>query len=119
MTFDPSPSWKESSPACWRRCHSSLAFLGLRYPVAMLPILLFEVTWKVIWIGAVAIPHAVAGDMDAGVREVLVSCSLIVVAVVPWRVLARDLRPLVFVGGCSRRVAGGNRCRRFRRSPTT
>lgn len=57
----------------------------------MLPILLFDVAWKVIWIGAVAIPHVVTGEMDAGVREVLVSCSLVVViiAVVPWRYVWR------------------------------
>jgi len=35
---------------------SLLAFLGLRYPVRMLPILLLEVNWKLIWIGTVAIP---------------------------------------------------------------
>jgi hypothetical protein len=33
------------------------AFLGLRYPVGMLPILLFEVTWKLIWIGTVEDPQ--------------------------------------------------------------
>jgi hypothetical protein len=27
----------------------------------MLPILLFEVVWKLIWIAAVAIPHLVSG----------------------------------------------------------
>src|SRR3954454_5949848 len=35
---------------------SLLAFLGLRYPVAMLPVLLFEVGWKLIWMGVVGIP---------------------------------------------------------------
>jgi hypothetical protein len=66
---------------------SLLAFLGLRYPVRMLPILLFEVIWKVIWISAVATPHLVSGDMDDATRKVLVTSSLVVViiAVIPWR----------------------------------
>jgi len=65
---------------------SLLAFLGLRYPVRMLPILLFEVIWKVIRIAAVALPHLVADDIDAATREVLFNCSLvaIIVAVIPW-----------------------------------
>jgi hypothetical protein len=41
---------------CLLTAMSLLAFLGLGYPVRMLPILLFEVTWKLIWIGTVAIP---------------------------------------------------------------
>ena len=66
---------------------SLLAFLGLRYPIRMLPILLFEVTWKVIWIAAVAIPHLVAGDIDAATSDLLFNCSFVVVilAVIPWR----------------------------------
>ena len=66
---------------------SVLALLGLRYPVRMLPILLFEVAWKLIWIGTVGIPHLVSGDMDAAAREVLFNCSFVVViiAVIPWR----------------------------------
>jgi len=73
--------------ACLLTAMSLFAFLGLRYPVRMLPILLFEVTWKVIWIAAVAIPHLVSHDMNAATREVLFSCSFVVVilAVVPWR----------------------------------
>jgi hypothetical protein len=68
---------------------SLLAFLGLRYPVAMLPVLLFETAWKLIWLAAVALPKALAGDLDAATQEVLVSCSLVVVviAVTPWRLV--------------------------------
>jgi hypothetical protein len=47
---------------------SLLAFLGLRCPVRMLPILLFEVICKVIWIAAVAVPHLVPDDIDAATR---------------------------------------------------
>jgi hypothetical protein len=77
----------EGVVACLLTGMSLLAFLGLRYPVAMLPILLFEVTWKVIWIAAVGVPHLVADDLDAATRDVLVNCSLVViiVAVIPWR----------------------------------
>jgi hypothetical protein len=65
---------------------SLLAFLGLRYPVQMLPLLLFDSLWKSIWLVSVAIPHLIAGDMDAAMSSVLFSVSLVVVilAVVPW-----------------------------------
>jgi hypothetical protein len=65
---------------------SLLAFLGLRYPVKMLPVLLFESLWKLLWLGLVAVPNAAAGTLDQAMTEVLVNCSLIVViaAVTPW-----------------------------------
>jgi len=34
---------------------SLLALLGLRYPVRLLPILLFECLWKLIWLSVVAV----------------------------------------------------------------
>jgi hypothetical protein len=76
---------------CLLTAMSLLAFLGLRYPVGMLPILLFEVAWKLIWIGTVAIPHLVSGDMNAAAREVLFNCSFVVliIAVIPWRYVWR------------------------------
>lgn len=72
---------------CLLTAVSLLAFLGLRYPVRMLPILLFEVTWKGIWIAAVAVPHLLSDDMNAATSEVLFSCSFVVIvlAVIPWR----------------------------------
>ena len=66
---------------------SVLALLGLRYPQRMLPILLFEAGWKVIWFGVVALPHLIANDLNAAAGDVLFSCSFVVVilAVIPWR----------------------------------
>ena len=77
----------EGVVTCLLTAMSLLAFLGLRYPVRMLPILLFEVAWKVIWIAAVAVPHLAADDIDAATSSVLFNCSLVVViiAVIPWR----------------------------------
>lgn len=77
----------EGVVVCLLTAMSLLAFLGLRYPVRMLPILLFEVAWKAIWLAAVALPHLVANDLNVEGHSVLFSCSFIVViaAVIPWR----------------------------------
>jgi hypothetical protein len=66
---------------------SLLAFLGLRYPVRLLPILLFETLWKVIWLSVVALPAVLAGDVDPAMSEIIVSFApeVIIVAVTPWR----------------------------------
>jgi hypothetical protein len=66
---------------------SLLALLGLRYPVRMLPILLFECAWKLIWLSVVAAPKLLAGTLDAATQNVLTTCLLVVIilAVVPWR----------------------------------
>jgi hypothetical protein len=66
---------------------SLLALLGLRHPVRMLPILLFESAWKLLWIAVVALPQALAGDLDPATAETFNRCLwvVIVLAVVPWR----------------------------------
>ncbi len=65
---------------------SLLAFLGLRYPIAMLPVLMFEVGWKVIWMAVVGIPNLAAGDMNAQFTSVFfnVCFGVVVLAVTPW-----------------------------------
>jgi hypothetical protein len=65
---------------------SLLAFLGLRYPLKMLPVLLFEAAWKVLWLVTIGLPHLVAGDVSAELGRTLFSVSLmaVVLAVVPW-----------------------------------
>ncbi len=71
---------------CLLTAMSLLAFLGLRYPVGMLPILLFEVAWKAIWIAVVGLPQLVSADMSPQASSVLFNCSFVVVvaAVIPW-----------------------------------
>lgn len=76
----------EGVVTCMMTALSLLVFLGLRYPARMLPILLFEVAWKLIWITAVAVPHVISGDLGAEAGEVLFNCSfvIVIIAVVPW-----------------------------------
>lgn len=72
-----------------------LALLGLRYPLRMLPILLFELTWKIIWFALVWLPLWRAGQIDAATAAVAVNCLfvLIVIPLIPWDyVVAHYLR---------------------------
>lgn len=65
---------------------SLLAFLGLRYPTKMLPVLVFESAWKVLWLALVALPHLIAQDVDAPTEKLLSSIVwvVIILAVTPW-----------------------------------
>lgn len=69
-----------------------LALLGLRYPVKMLPILVFESLWKLIWLGVVAMPLWTSGQMDAATAEraAWILWVVIVLAVTPWRYVFRQ-----------------------------
>ena len=71
---------------CMLGAMSALAVLGLRYPLKMLPLLLFEVAWKAIWLLVVALPAWSAGRMDSATAETAVECLMaaIFVAVIPW-----------------------------------
>ena len=66
---------------------SVLAILGIRYPLKMLPLLFFELTWKIIWLIAVALPLWSANKMDAANLETAQNCLLAVLIpfVIPWK----------------------------------
>lgn len=82
-------SWPlmEGAVACILTAMAILALVGLRYPVRMLPLLLFESIWKLIWLTAVALPAIVSDDVDPAMAEMIFNCSMVVVvlAVIPWR----------------------------------
>ncbi len=64
-----------------------MAAWGIRYPLAMLPVLLFELSWKCIWLIAVALPLWKTNQMDADNLETAQNClmGIIVPLVIPWR----------------------------------
>ena len=85
--YDQSTPLYEGVVAVLLTAMSLLAFLGLRYPVRLLPLLIFESLWKIIWLSVVALPAVLAGNLDQATSETLVSSSLVVIilAVIPWR----------------------------------
>jgi len=64
-----------------------MSLVGLRYPLQMLPLLLFELLWKVIWVVASALPMWLGPGLDAYASESLFACLMGVVLVpivIPW-----------------------------------
>ena len=87
-------SWelKEGTVVTMLVAMSVLALLGLRYPQRMLPILLFEVGWKLTWLGTVALPLWIDGNLTGATLEQAktVLWVAIVIAVIPWRHVVRQ-----------------------------
>lgn len=65
---------------------SILALFGLRYPVQMLPLLLFEIGWKVFWALAYGLPLWLSDKMtEAHVQTAFeVGSIVIVLPAIPW-----------------------------------
>jgi hypothetical protein len=66
---------------------SVLAAFGIRYPLQMLPVLLFELLWKGIWLIAVALPLWSADQIDARTWATVRDCvvAVVLIPVIPWR----------------------------------
>jgi hypothetical protein len=64
-----------------------LAFIGLRYPLQMLPLLLFEFFWKTIWLLAFGLPQWSAGQMPPTWPEdfkAIAAGVILMPIVIPW-----------------------------------
>ncbi len=75
---------------------STLSVLGLRCPLKMVPLLLLQLSYKVAWLLAVALPLSAAGalhaDFAGAVQPFLVGAALDIV-IIPWPyVVAHYLR---------------------------
>ncbi|GIF23239.1 hypothetical protein BJ973_000405 [Actinoplanes tereljensis] len=82
-------SWglAEGTVECLLVAMSVLALFGLRHPQRMLPILLFEVAWKLLWLGVFALPPWLDNQLDSGTREQAgtILWVVIIIVVIPWR----------------------------------
>ena len=66
---------------------SILAVLGIRYPLKMLPLLFFELLWKVMWLVAWGLPLWSTGQLAPDSEQTLISNLVGVVLVplaIPW-----------------------------------
>jgi hypothetical protein len=71
---------------------SPLFILGLRYPLKMLPIIIYEFLWKALWFLFVARPLWTADQMTDAVWSDVFACGIAIVLtpiVVPWPYLWR------------------------------
>ena len=69
-----------------------LALLGARYPVKMLPLMLFELVWKTIWVAAFGVPLWLTHKLNSDTVETMKACLLGVVLVplvLPWGYVIR------------------------------
>ena len=75
-----------------------MGFLGIRYPLQMLPIFLFEFAWKSIWLIAFGLPQWLAGGGSPRLGEDLIGIGtgpLLFALIIPWGHVYRHyvLRP--------------------------
>ena len=64
-----------------------VAGMGIRYPLQMLPVLLFELFWKAIWLVAIALPLWSRHQIDPETAETVKACLVGVVLaplIIPW-----------------------------------
>jgi hypothetical protein len=69
-----------------------MAVLGLRYPMQMIPLLLFELMWKAIYLLFFALPLWQAHQITDAVADDIKSIAMVVIFIplIPWGYVARN-----------------------------
>jgi hypothetical protein len=82
----PAPAHYHGITMAMLAAFSILCAIGIRYPLQMLPVLLWEALWKIIWLLAVALPRWRTGTLDAATTQSAIECASIVLLllVIPW-----------------------------------
>ena len=78
-----------------------LSLLGVRYPLQMMPLMIYEIAWKTIWLTLIAGRAWMAEKWSADIESLFTDCIGIVIAyfIVPWRYVwaryfAQPMEPL-------------------------
>jgi hypothetical protein len=72
---------------------SILCLIGIRHPLRMLPVLMWELLWKAVWLLAVALPLWSVGRVDPRTAQTAFECILGAVLVslaLPWGYVFRQ-----------------------------
>lgn len=72
---------------CMLTAFSLLCILGIRYPLQMLPVLLWEMLWKSLWLLLVALPAWQDGTMNDSIAATAIECAVVIIIplAMPWR----------------------------------
>lgn len=93
--FQHTGQWKNSDAAAWCMwgSYSAISFIGIVRPLKMLPIVLFEIIYKVTWLLIVAYPlwvkNELVGSPAEGMTHVFIWVIFPIVAM-PWRYLFKS-----------------------------
>jgi hypothetical protein len=62
---------------------------GIRYPLRMLPLLVYELLWKATWLLGIALPLWLGGQVDADTRQSFFEIApiIVLIPILPWRYL--------------------------------
>ena len=81
--------WTQTSAVvhCFFLALALLSLVGVLSPLQMLPVLIFELLWKMIWLLGVALPLWVAHQLDSDTLKALPQIAPIVILIpfIPWR----------------------------------
>jgi hypothetical protein len=71
---------------CMMASFSLLCAVGIRYPLQMLPVLMWELIWKTIWLAIVALPLWLSGHLGEEMLQNVFAISLVVLVylAMPW-----------------------------------
>lgn len=72
---------------CMLAAFSLLCVVGIRYPLQMLPVLFWELTWKTIWMLVVFLPAWQGGTLDEAIIGTAIECTVVIIIplAMPWR----------------------------------
>lgn len=71
---------------CFFLALALLSIVGIRYPLRMLPLLVYELLWKLIWLCGIALPLWLTNQIDADTREAFpqIAPIVIIIPLLPW-----------------------------------
>lgn len=64
-----------------------LSLWGVRYPLQMLPLMVYELVWKTVWIMLIALPAWLSNRMTTDIEALFYDCIGVVILyfAIPWR----------------------------------